>query len=433
MSARLLIAVADDETARRAAAQAREADLEVVDIVADLEELHRALRRLDVDVVLLYDALGGMPVLDLARELAGDLPRGRPDPARRRGLARRCCARRCRPACATWSRCRCALELFEASVRAAAQWSRTMRDRVTGEESRGRRAGRPADRRRRRQGRRGDDHLALHLGARGRPAGARPARLPRRLRPAEGRLPRAAGHAAPAQRRRPRRRRQRDLRPPPAGDALHAQGRVPRAAGARGGRARRGRRLRGGPQRAQRRQGPPRADRGGHRRRRHRGHARSPPSWPPRCSSSPRRTCSRCAACAACATCGSGSACARTRTSRSCSTRPRAGARSSRTWRARSSARRWPRPRSRRTSARWRRRSTPVRRARMEDGKLRGAFEALALELDIVPHAEEAAAGGRSRAGCWPASAASAASPAPSSWGCCRWSSWSSSPCGRSR
>ena len=37
MSARLLIAVADDETARRAAAQAREADLDVVDIVADLE------------------------------------------------------------------------------------------------------------------------------------------------------------------------------------------------------------------------------------------------------------------------------------------------------------------------------------------------------------------------------------------------------------
>ena len=87
MSARLLIAVADDETARRAAAQAREAEMDVVDIVAELDEIHRALRRLDVDVVLLHDALGGTPVLDLARDLAVRLPRSRADPARRRGLA----------------------------------------------------------------------------------------------------------------------------------------------------------------------------------------------------------------------------------------------------------------------------------------------------------------------------------------------------------
>ena len=69
MSARLLIAVADDETARRAAAQAREAEMEVVDIAAEVDELHRALRRLDVDVVLLFDALGGTP---------GARPRARP-------------------------------------------------------------------------------------------------------------------------------------------------------------------------------------------------------------------------------------------------------------------------------------------------------------------------------------------------------------------
>ena len=60
MSARVLIAVADDETARRAAATAREAEFEVADIIIDPDELHRALRRLDVDVVLLHDALGGI-------------------------------------------------------------------------------------------------------------------------------------------------------------------------------------------------------------------------------------------------------------------------------------------------------------------------------------------------------------------------------------
>ena len=50
------------------------------------------------------------------------------------------------------------------------------------------------------------------------------------------------------------------------------------------------------------------------------------------------RTCSRCAACAGCASCGSGSACARTTTCACCSTGRRAGARSSPTSRARSSA-----------------------------------------------------------------------------------------------
>jgi len=74
VSARLLIAVADDETARRAAAQAREAELEVVDIIADPDELRRALGRLDVDVLLLHDDLGAVPALDLARELSARVP-----------------------------------------------------------------------------------------------------------------------------------------------------------------------------------------------------------------------------------------------------------------------------------------------------------------------------------------------------------------------
>ena len=59
--------------------------------------------------------------------------------------------------------------------------------------------------------------------------------------------------------------------------------------------------------------------------------------------------------------------------------------------------------------------------SRMEDNKLRGAFESLAVELDIVPHAEEERARATtSRAGCSRASAASAARPRPSSWACSR-------------
>ncbi len=134
MSARLLIAVADDETARRAAAQAREAEMDVVDIVAELDEIHRSLRRLDIDVVLLHDALGGTPVLDLARDLASANPEvglillaAEDSP----GLLRAAMQAGLRDVVAL----PLALESFEASVRAAAQWSRTMRDRVAGEES----------------------------------------------------------------------------------------------------------------------------------------------------------------------------------------------------------------------------------------------------------------------------------------------------------
>jgi pilus assembly protein CpaE len=134
VSARILIAVADDEVARRAAAQAREAELEVADIVVEREELHRSLRRLDVDVVLLHDALGGTPVLELARELASAFPEvglillaADDSPA----LLRAAMQAGVRDVVTL----PLALESFEASVRAAAQWSRTMRDRVTGEET----------------------------------------------------------------------------------------------------------------------------------------------------------------------------------------------------------------------------------------------------------------------------------------------------------
>src|SRR3954466_2935146 len=148
MSGRLLIAVADEETARRAAAAAsggaarraaavaREAELEVVDIVTELDDIHRALRRPDIDVVLLSDDLGGVPVLDVARDLASAFPEvglillaAEDSP----GLLRAAMQAGFRDVVAL----PLALESFEASVRAASQRARTMRDRVTGEESAG--------------------------------------------------------------------------------------------------------------------------------------------------------------------------------------------------------------------------------------------------------------------------------------------------------
>jgi pilus assembly protein CpaE len=134
VSARLLIAVADDETARRAAAVAREAELDVSDIVTELEDIHRVLRRADIDVVLLHDDLGGVPVLDVARDLASAFPEvalillaADESPA----LLRSAMQVGIRDVVGL----PVSLESFEASVRAASQWARTMRDRVTGEES----------------------------------------------------------------------------------------------------------------------------------------------------------------------------------------------------------------------------------------------------------------------------------------------------------
>src|SRR5204862_7704495 len=75
MSQRLLIAIADPELAGAAAALASEGDeLEVVERVSEPEELARTLRRTDVDVVVLHDALGTLPVMDLAREIATSFP-----------------------------------------------------------------------------------------------------------------------------------------------------------------------------------------------------------------------------------------------------------------------------------------------------------------------------------------------------------------------
>jgi pilus assembly protein CpaE len=163
MSARLLIAVADEETARRAAAVAREAELEVVDIVTELDEIHRGLRRLDVDVVLLHDDLGGTPVLDLARDLASAFPEvglillaAAEEP----GLMRAAMQAGVRDVITL----PVSLESFEVSVRAASGWARTMRDRVTGEESASGALGGPLIAIAGSKGGVGTTTVALHLG-----------------------------------------------------------------------------------------------------------------------------------------------------------------------------------------------------------------------------------------------------------------------------
>jgi pilus assembly protein CpaE len=135
MSQRLLIAIADAELAGAAAALASEGeDLEVVDRVSEPEELARTLRRLDVDVVALHDALGTVPVMDLAREIATSFPEvgmvllaAEPAPE----VMRTAMQAGIRDVVAL----PLSLDQLETSVRAATQWSRALRERVAGEES----------------------------------------------------------------------------------------------------------------------------------------------------------------------------------------------------------------------------------------------------------------------------------------------------------
>lgn len=132
---RLLLAIADIELAQSAVALMQEGEgLQIVDRVADAEEAARVLRRLEIDVVVLHDALGGVPVMDVARDISASFPEvglvliaadDSPDVLRaamQAGLR-------------DVVTLPLALEQLEGSVRAAATWSRTMRERVAGEES----------------------------------------------------------------------------------------------------------------------------------------------------------------------------------------------------------------------------------------------------------------------------------------------------------
>jgi pilus assembly protein CpaE len=135
MSHRLLLAIADAEVASQAAALASEGEgLELVASVDEPDDVARALRRHDVDVVVLHDALGTTPVLTLAREIAAGFPEvglvliaAEESPE----LLRAAMQAGLRDVVSL----PLALERLEAGVRAAAQWSRSVRDRVSGEES----------------------------------------------------------------------------------------------------------------------------------------------------------------------------------------------------------------------------------------------------------------------------------------------------------
>ena len=75
MSQRLLLAIADPALAGKAAALAGESDdLEVVDSITEPDELMGKLGRLDVDVVVLHDALGGVAPMALARDVSAGFP-----------------------------------------------------------------------------------------------------------------------------------------------------------------------------------------------------------------------------------------------------------------------------------------------------------------------------------------------------------------------
>ena len=132
---RLLLAIADAELAGRAGALAAEGEgLEVVERVTDPDGVTRALQRADVDVVVLHDQLGALPVLDVAREIATGFPEvglvlvaAEDSPELLRAAMQ--------VGIRDVVRLPLSLEQLEASVRAAAQWSRALRDRVAGEES----------------------------------------------------------------------------------------------------------------------------------------------------------------------------------------------------------------------------------------------------------------------------------------------------------
>lgn len=135
MTHRLLVAISDPEVASRAAALAAEGEgLEVVGSLADADEVTRTLRRVDVDVVLLHDALGATPALTVARDLADSFPevglvlltaddspdllRAAMDAGMRRVIT-----------------LPLSLEQLESSVHDVAQWTRGARERMAGDES----------------------------------------------------------------------------------------------------------------------------------------------------------------------------------------------------------------------------------------------------------------------------------------------------------
>lgn len=133
MTHRLLLAADDPELARQVVALADESDgLEVIDTIDDLRRLGRVLSRTHPDVLVLHDARGSVTAFELVRELALDhrqmgivvvVAEASPDVLR---SAMQVGARDVLGLPLT-------LDDLEHSVRAAADWAATMRDRTAPE------------------------------------------------------------------------------------------------------------------------------------------------------------------------------------------------------------------------------------------------------------------------------------------------------------
>ena len=132
---RILLAIADQDLLSSAAALVQEGDdLYVADMAGDAEEVLSALRRQDVDVCVLHDGIGPGPAIELVREVATGFPEtgivilsADASPALLR-TAMQAGARDVVPLPLSF-------EQLDASIRSASAWARSLRERVAGEEA----------------------------------------------------------------------------------------------------------------------------------------------------------------------------------------------------------------------------------------------------------------------------------------------------------
>ena len=225
MSQRLLIAVGDAEPRRRGdgagvrerRARGRRARLGARGAGARAAPARRRRRR------CCTTPLGTVPVMDVAREIAASFPEVGMVLLAAETRRRSCCAPRCRPACATSSRCR---SRSSSSSPASAPPPSGRATCASGSPARSRPSARSAASLIAVAGAKGGvgtTTVAIHLAlAAARSAPGRPVCLVD-FDLQKGDMRAYLDTPLPPQRRRPRRGRRRDLRPPPAGDAVHAQ------------------------------------------------------------------------------------------------------------------------------------------------------------------------------------------------------------------
>lgn len=132
---RILLAIADQDLLSSAAALVQEGeDLYVAEMAGDAEEALAALRRQEVDVCVLHDGIGPGPAIELVREIATGFPEtgivilsADASPGLLR-TAMQAGARDVVPLPLSF-------EQLDASIRSAGTWARSLRERVAGEEA----------------------------------------------------------------------------------------------------------------------------------------------------------------------------------------------------------------------------------------------------------------------------------------------------------